>query len=71
MKFLHTAFLLVFGATMLHSQTLEFRPVQDNPFLKNFAAQQAAQDAALVEQLLGHKPPVLPTQFGWLLCSRW
>jgi hypothetical protein len=61
MKFLHTAFLLVFGATMLHSQTLEFRPVQDNPFLKNFAAQQAAQDAALVEQLLGHKPPVLPS----------
>ena len=57
MKFLHTAFLLLFVATFLQSQTLEVSPVQGNPVLRSFAAQQAAQNDAIVEQLTGHKPP--------------
>ncbi len=57
MKFLHTAFLLLFVATMLRSQSLEVAPAPGNPVLRSFAAQKAVENDMLVEQLTGHKPP--------------
>ncbi|MCF8245284.1 MAG: T9SS type A sorting domain-containing protein [Saprospiraceae bacterium] len=61
MKFLHTAFLLLFVASLLHSQTLEVAPAQGNPVLRSFAAQQAVQNAAFVEQLTGVYPQSQPS----------
>ncbi len=57
MKFLHTAFLLLFVANLVHSQTLDVMPAAGNPVLRSFAAQKTAQDAALVEQMTGHEIP--------------
>jgi len=59
MKFLHTAFLLLFAASILRSQSLEVMPVQGNPVLRSFAAQKTAENDLFVEQLTGHKPPGL------------
>ncbi len=56
MKFIHTAFLLLSAATFLHSQSLQVAPVQGNPVLRSFAAQEAVKNAAFVQQLTGHNP---------------
>ncbi|MBI1223622.1 MAG: T9SS type A sorting domain-containing protein [Bacteroidetes bacterium] len=56
MKFLHTAFLLLFVAHFVHSQNLQVSPVKGNPVLRSFVAQKAASDAKFVEHLTGHKP---------------
>lgn len=56
MKYLHIAFWAFFFTASLQAQSIEVLPVQDNSALKRQAAKEAADNAAFVEQLIGHTP---------------
>jgi hypothetical protein len=61
MKFIHTAFVLLFFAPFLAAQTIEIAPVQGNPVLKSFAAKKAAELSAKIKEITGS---LLPENMG-------